>query len=138
MLIKGGFDWVDARDVACGAVAAAEKGASGDRYILSGHYRNIADMARDIHTMGGARAPRLMVTPGFAAPFAPLMGVWARLRRDEPLYTKGSLTTLTCNPDVSHALATEKLGYRPRPFGDSLRDTLSAAGYAKVPYGGES
>ena len=36
-LVSGGFDFVDARDVAWGAIEAAEKGADNDRYILSGH-----------------------------------------------------------------------------------------------------
>ncbi|MGD9264997.1 MAG: NAD-dependent epimerase/dehydratase family protein [Lysobacterales bacterium] len=133
MLIAGGFDWVDARDVASGAINAAEKGADGDRYILSGHYRGIAAMAREVHALGGAKPPRWNVSPGLARPFAPLMIAWAGLRGEEPLYTKESLETLTCNRNVSHALAAEKLGYRSRPFLDSLRDTLSAAGYAKVP-----
>jgi dihydroflavonol-4-reductase len=133
MLVAGGFDWVDARDVAGGAIAAAEHGADGDRYILSGHYRSVAGMARQIHQMGGAVPPRFTITPGFAALFAPLTGAWARLRREEPLYTRHSLATLEDNPDVSHALASEKLGYRPRPFEHSLRDTLAAAGYVKVP-----
>lgn len=130
MLIAGGFDWVDARDVALGAVAAAEKGADGDRYLLSGHYRSVAELAQVIAAMGGARPPRFTVTPQLAAIFAPLMHAWARLRGEEPLYTRDSLATLSANPDVSHALATQKLGYRPRPFERSIEDTLIAAGYA--------
>lgn len=135
MLIEGGFDWVDARDVAAGAIAAAEKGCDGDRFILSGHYRSVADMARKIAVLGGARPPRLTVSPGFAGIFAPLMTAWAALRGEEPLYTRESLATLEGNPDVSHALATKKLDYQPRLFVDSLRDTLSAAGYARAPSG---
>jgi dihydroflavonol-4-reductase len=132
MLVDGGFDWVDARDVASGAVDAAEKGDDGDRFILSGRYRSVPDMARDIHALGGASPPRLNVTPGFAGWFAPLLAGWARLRGVEPLYTRESLATLQANPDVSHALASAKLGYRPRPFIDSLRDTLEAAGHVEV------
>jgi dihydroflavonol-4-reductase len=136
MLVAGGFDWVDARDVASGAIEAAEHGADGDRYILSGHYRSVAEMAQKIHEMGGARPPRVAITPGCAALFAPLMGAWARLRREEPLYTRHSLATLEDNPDVSHASASGKLGYRPRPFEQSLRDTLLAAGHVKAGQGG--
>lgn len=132
MLIEGGFDWVDARDVASGAVRAAENGNDGDRFILSGHYRSVGDMAQQIAALGGASPPRFTVAPGFAAVFAPLMGAWAALRRQEPLYTRESLATLQLNPDVSHALASEKLGYRPRPFEDSLRDTLTAAGLVRM------
>ena len=137
MLIEGGFDWVDARDVAAGAIASAEIGKDGDRFILSGHYRSVAEMARQIAALGGAEPPRLTVTPRFAGIFAPLMVAWANLRGEEPLYTHESLTTLEGNPDVSHDLATEKLGYRPRRFLDSLRDTLAAAGYAGRQQGSE-
>lgn len=131
MLIKGGFDWVDARDVAAAAVAAAETGADGDRYILSGHYRTVAEMAQEIAALGGAHPPRFMVTPRLAGRFAPFMSVWASLRKEQPLYTRESLETLKANPEVSHALAKRRLGYCPRPFADSLRDTLAAAGLTK-------
>ena len=59
------------------------------------------------------------------------MAAWAGLRGEEPLYTRESLTTLKANPDVSHALATQQLDYGPRPFEDSLRDTLTALGLLK-------
>ncbi|MCW8924622.1 MAG: hypothetical protein OQJ84_00025, partial [Xanthomonadales bacterium] len=77
----------------------------------------------------GARPPRFSVSPQFAAYFAPLMVAWARLRGETPLYTRDSLATLTANPDFSHARATAKLGYQPRPFKTSLRDTLVAGGH---------
>jgi dihydroflavonol-4-reductase len=128
VLVQGGFDWVDARDVAAGAIDAVEKGANGDRYILSGHYRSVAELAQVISELSGVRAPFVTVPPWLAGLFTPLMAAWARLRGGEPLYTRESLTTLKANPDVSHALATQKLDYRPRPFEDSLRDTLAAAG----------
>jgi dihydroflavonol-4-reductase len=87
-------------------------------------------MAQEIAAMGGARPPRYSVAPQLAAVFAPFMGAWARLRGEEPLYTRDSLATLQANPDVSHALATQKLGYRPRPFERSIADTLAFMGYA--------
>ena len=37
-LIDGGFDWVDARDVAQGAILAEQKAPSGSEYLLSGHW----------------------------------------------------------------------------------------------------
>jgi dihydroflavonol-4-reductase len=131
MLIAGGFDWVDARDLAAAAVTAAERGTDGDRYLLSGHYRTVSEMARAIATLGGARPPRLTVAPWLAGIFAPLMEAWARMRGEEPLYTRESLATLKANPDISHALATKRLNYQPRPFEDSLKDTLAALSQVK-------
>ena len=129
VLVQGGFDWVDARDVAAGAIDAAENGADGDRYILSGHYRSVAELARVVSGLSGVRAPLLTIPPWLAGLFTPLMAGWAGLRGEEPLYTRDSLATLKANPDVSHALASETRGYRPRPVADSIEDALAAAGY---------
>ncbi len=127
VLVTGGFDWVDVRDVAAGAVDAAEKGADGDRYILSGHYRGVTEMAHLISSLSGVAAPRLTVPRWLAAMGVPLAGAWARVRNETPLYTRDSLAALAANQNISHTLATQKLGYRPRPFETSIEDTLVAS-----------
>jgi dihydroflavonol-4-reductase len=123
-LVSGGYDWVDARDVSFAAVEAAEKGAHGDRYILSGHYLSISDMAAVIAELTGTAAPRITVPIWLAKLFIPLMGVWAKLQGETPLYTRDSLSVLCSNKDISHARATEKLGYQPRDFRSAMQDTL--------------
>jgi dihydroflavonol-4-reductase len=124
-LVAGGFDWVDARDVAWGAVEAAEKGADGDRYMLSGHYLDMQQVAAVVAELTGVAAPRLSFPVGLAAVFAPLMSGWARLTGDTPLYTRDSLAALKANKVMSHARAGRELGYRPRPFHESMADTLN-------------
>ena len=42
--VKGGYDFVDVRDVASGITACAEHGLPGHGYILSGHYASISDI----------------------------------------------------------------------------------------------
>ena len=123
-LVAGGFDWVDARDVAWGAVEAAEKGADGDRYLLSGHYLDMQQVAAVVAELTGVAAPRLSFPAGLAAVFAPLMSGWARLTGDTPLYTRDSLAALKANKVMSHARAGMELGYRPRPFDESMADAL--------------
>ena len=59
-LVAGGFNWVDARDVAWGAVEAAEKGKNSDRYILSGHYLSMREVAGVIAELTGIGAPRFI------------------------------------------------------------------------------
>ena len=79
-LIKGGYDWVDARDVCWGAVEVAEKGRDQDHFILSGHYRSISEVAADIAGLTGTRAPRFTSPIWLARLFVPVMGAWERLR----------------------------------------------------------
>ena len=123
-LVKGGYDWVDARDVAWGSVEVVEKGRDGDRFILSGQYRSMSEVAAEIATQTGIAAPRICCPLWLAAWFAPMMGIWARWRGETPLYTRDSLAALSANKLVSHSLATAKLGYKPRSFEESIEATL--------------
>jgi dihydroflavonol-4-reductase len=123
-LVSGGFDFVDVRDVAWGAVEAAEKGRDGDRYILSGHYIDMPELAAVIAGLTGVAPPRFTFPAWLASLFAPTMGLWARWRGEAPIYTRDSLAALHTNKVMSHARAAEKLAYQPRPFRQSMQDTL--------------
>jgi len=124
-LVAGGFDWVDARDVAWGAAEAAEKGADGDRFMLSGHYLGMPEVAAVIAELSGVRAPKFACPLWLAGLFAPLMTGWAMVSGETPLYTRDSLAALKANKVMSHAKASRELAYSPRPFRESMADTLS-------------
>ena len=122
--VEGGFNWVDVRDVAWGAVEAAEKGNDGDRFILSGHYLAMTEVAATIEEITGVAAPRFICPGWLARLFAPLVGLWARLLGETPIYTRDSLAALSTNKIMSHAKAARELAYKPRPFQHSMRDAL--------------
>lgn len=122
--VSGGFNWVDVRDVAWGAVEAAEKGTDNDRYILSGHYLAMTEVAATIAKLTGVAAPRFICPTWLAGIFAPAMGLWARMIGEAPIYTRDSLAALSTNKVMSHAKATRVLGYQPRPFQRSMHDAL--------------
>ena len=123
-LVAGGFNWVDARDVVWGAVEAAEKGRDGDRFILSGHYLSMSEVAAVIEELSGVPAPGFTCPAWLAGLFAPVMSGWAKLRGEQPLYTRDSLATLRTNKVMSHAHASRQLAYEPRAFRESMRDAL--------------
>jgi len=131
VLVSGGFDWVDVRDVSWGAVEAAEKGADKARYILSGHYLDMPGVAALIAELSGTAAPRLTCPVWLAGLFAPLMSGWARLLGETPLYTRDSLATLSTNKVMSHARAGRELAFQPRPLRNSLKDALMFYNYQK-------
>ncbi len=122
--VRGGYDFVDVRDVAQGCLAAAEKGQTGSCYILSNRHYEVKDVLGIIRQMQGGR--RLPVLPMWMArTAAPLLSWVARIKKERPLYTRYSLYTLCSNDRFSHDKATRELGYHPRDLRQTLRDTVA-------------
>ncbi len=124
-LVGAGFDWVDARDVAAGAVAAEERGKTGSKYLLAGEWVSIPDIAFMMEEIIGNVCTRRTVPLWLAAASAPLVETWCKLTKTRPLYTKMSLGALRSNRRISHEKAARELGYTARSFRESLRDTLA-------------
>ena len=122
VLIGSGFDWVDARDVAIGALLAEEKAPAGRQYLLSGHLVSMPELAALSEELTGTPAPHF-VCPLWLARLA--AELWARLRRgrEHPVFNRAALRALGGNRNIRHDLATRELGYQPRPFRETLADT---------------
>ncbi len=124
-LIDGGYNWVDARDVAAGAIAAGERGRTGESYLLSGHWVHICEVSRIISRLTGQRTP-CAATPVWAAlPAAGLSLAWGRLRGRTPKFTPEAVRSLGKHRLISHEKASRELGYHPRPFEETVQDTLA-------------
>jgi dihydroflavonol-4-reductase len=123
MLIEGGFDWVDVRDIAEAAVCAAETAPAGSRYIIGGRWASMAELADLVCAVSGARPPRLMCPFPVARAWAPLSMAFCRLTGRAPLFTSHTLKVLRGNRSISHARAERELGYHPRELAVSVRDT---------------
>ena len=123
-LVSGGFDWVDARDVALGAMRAEETAPPGAKYILSGHWLSMAEVAGLVERLTGVPAPGFVCPMWLARVGAPFLTAFDRLAGKRPLYTSVSLQALRDDRQISHQKATEEFGYRPRPFEETLIDTL--------------
>jgi len=123
-LVSGGFDWVDVRDVIKGAMRAEEQAPTGARYILSGHWVSLHDVAMLVEQLIGVPAPGFVCPVWLARIGAPLITAFDRLAGRRPLYTSISLQTLRSNRNVNHQRATQELDYHPRPFRETLFDAL--------------
>jgi dihydroflavonol-4-reductase len=121
-LVSGGFDFVDVRDVVGGIIAAAGQGGRGESYLLSGHHRQVAEIAAEAEAVTGRRPPRLTVPMWLARTGTPVMRLVAAVTRAEALYTPESLETLRRPVRVDNAKAKRELGFDPRPISDTVRD----------------
>jgi dihydroflavonol-4-reductase len=123
-LVTGGFDWVDVRDVVAGALLAEEKAPAGASYLLSGHWVSMCDIAAMVKEITGIATSRMVCPLWLARIGAPFIKVISQLNGKRPLYTSVSLRALKSNRHISHERATRELGYEPRPFRETLVDTL--------------
>ncbi len=125
VLLSGGFDWVDARDVAAGAAAAARRGRTGERYLLSGHWCSLPEMAAIVAEASG-RAPRYLTIPlgwaqALAYPYSHAVGLLGRVTP----FTPEALEAVRHCRLVSNAKANRELGYAPRALRETLEDTVA-------------
>ncbi len=121
-LVEGGFDWVDVRDVVAAAMAAAERGRTGESYLLSGSYATVRQLAALAARVTGVPAPRLTTPRWLARASAPAALLAARALRQEPLFTPEAVLTLGAEPRVSHAKAADELAHAPRSLADTVGD----------------
>ena len=125
MNVSSGFDWVDARDVAAGALAAEERGRTGERYLLSGRWAAMPEIAGMMERATGRRGPRLVAPLWLAKLGLPFISAYAALTGSQPLYTRPSLRALTEHRRCDNSKARSELGFAPRPLEQTIIDTFA-------------
>jgi dihydroflavonol-4-reductase len=123
-LIRGGFNWVDVRDVADGAMAACRKGKAGQRYILGGTWRSIYEMATLVRDITGGKTPKLVLPLWLGKAAAMIVGRLPGLNSRYPAFTPDALIAICKHRQVDCRKAEQELGYSPRPLEQSLEDTF--------------
>ena len=113
--VRGGYDFVDVRDVAEGILACSESGEPGKGYILSGHHVTIRKMLQLVGKAAKLRYRPICLPLGLAKLAAPYYERRS-LREQKPLFfTPYSVAVLASNGCFSHAAASERFAYQPRP-----------------------
>lgn len=124
LAVKGGYDFVDVRDVAAGIAACAEWGLPGCGYILSGHYATVRDILDAARQTLQIRRKVSFLPIVFARAIAPAYEKWS-LKKHKPLFfTPYAVAVLCSNGCFSHQAAAEAFGYAPRSTQSSIRDTV--------------
>jgi dihydroflavonol-4-reductase len=125
-LVPGGYDWVDVRDVVCSSIAAIEKGRKGERYILSGHWRTLDQISELVSDLREYRSRRVICPLWLARLGLPFIRLYCSVYDKDPLYTRDSLYALRISHrNISHEKAAIELDFKPRPFEETIEDTLA-------------
>ena len=120
------LNFVDARDVATGMIAAMRRGRPGRRYLLGGHNLELADWLKTLGAQVGRASPRWTVPYAVALAVAWGSEKWAtHVTGEVPIATVTGvrLTRRSMFFDPSASLA--ELGLRPRPVEESARDAVN-------------
>jgi dihydroflavonol-4-reductase len=124
-LVPGGYNWVDVRDIVRGVISAMDKGRKGERYILGGKWISVLDLAATLEKVTGKKVIKFMIPTQVAKIGVPFIKTYAKIARQEPLYTFESLRTLRdVNKMISYNKAAIELGYSSRDFEVTIRDTV--------------
>ncbi len=125
VLIDGGYDFVDVRDVVNGLLGAADRGERGELYILSGFNTPLTQIHRIVQELAGIRTPTFIVPFQLARVTARWMERLYRWSNSVPRFTTYSLDTVRENAIFSHEKATRTFDYQPRPLRETVKDVLA-------------
>jgi dihydroflavonol-4-reductase len=122
LIVPGGFSYVDVRDVASGLQRAAERGRTGERYLLASRSGNFSH--GDFLALAGRLAQRsrqqLVLPTAFVRGPARLLA---------PPLRRAELREAAHWWFYDQGKAERELGFRVRPPAETLTDVLAELGY---------
>ena len=122
--VKGGYNFIDVRDVADATINAATQGVSGEGYILSGNVTSVKEMLMCFNEI----LDKKHLPPKFALWFlkmiARITNAYYKARGKKPVFSEFSLYTLNANANFDNTKAKEVLGLRVRSVKESFEDSI--------------
>ena len=122
---RGGNDFCDARDVADGILAAAERGQPGRHYILGGEGLSYFDFWKLIGKMTGTPASWMKIDRPIVVATGWVGDLLGRITGHEPVFNSAAMQLSAQPHHFSYARAESELGYAPRPAREALADSLN-------------
>ena len=122
-LVPGGYNWVDVRDIVSAAINSIEQGKRGEKYLLSGKWHSLREIAKLIEKITGKKTPQVEMPFWVATAGLPFITLYSRLTGAAPLYTQESLEIIkNANKLISNSKAVKELGFSPRPVEETIKD----------------
>ena len=122
--VKGGYNFVDVRDIADATISAINNGKAGEGYILSGQYMSLKEMLITINKKLNRRKLPPILALWFVKMFVPLSNLYYKSRHKKPVFSKYSLYTLSSNSNFDNTKAKNELHFTPRDARESICDAV--------------
>jgi dihydroflavonol-4-reductase len=122
--VKGAYDFIDVRDAAQGFILAAEKGRSGETYILGGERLTVRELAQMIGETAGGWHAGIEIPLWLAYWAASLAPLYCEITGAKPFFTRYTLDAIGSNSLISHEKASRELGFHPGPARQAVLDAV--------------
>ncbi len=122
--LRGGYNFVDVRDVAEGIRLAAEKGRKGECYILSGSEISVKELLDEISRLSGRKPVKTKIAFWFILAMSYFAEAYYKVIKSKPLFTHYSIVVLNSNCHFSNEKAKRELGFTTRDIKESIRDAM--------------
>jgi dihydroflavonol-4-reductase len=124
VVVDSASNFADVRDMARGHVLAAEKGKSGESYLLGHVDLSLAELARMAQKAAG-KSPRVVVVPKAAARIGARAALaWASSQKRRPLLTPAAVRVADKELRADCSKAKRELGLACGPIERALEDAL--------------
>lgn len=123
--VDTGLNLVDARDVALGHLQAAEKGRTGERYILGCENLTLEQIFHRLSPIAKKPAPSVKLPYAVAYATGVLTTGWAHLTGKPPLAPLEGVRMARKKMFVTHAKAASELGYNPGSVDTALERAVT-------------
>ena len=126
-IIPGTVSFVDARDVAETAIAAAERGRRGERYLAAGRHMTMPEVLAAYENVTGIAAPRRRIPAALLFVIAAVSEVKARLTGKPVLLSLATVRLMMREAGrtrFNHGKSERELGLTFRPIERTLADEV--------------
>ena len=120
--MAGSFNLCDVRDLAHGCVMAADRGRRGECYILGNEEVTLKEMCEILEAETHCKGPRFYLPLGIASWAAKQMERRAQKTGKPPILSSFAVYNLARNNSFDYSKAKLELGYRTRPYRETLHD----------------
>jgi nucleoside-diphosphate-sugar epimerase len=111
-------------DIAEGHILAAEKGRTGESYILAGPAVPLGEIVDFWAQLTGKPAPLVRVPSSFLQPMAPIMGSLNNTFQLPQMLSRDAIVFLDMTYMTSSEKAREELDWRPRTLQEGMTETF--------------
>jgi dihydroflavonol-4-reductase len=124
VVMPGGMQIVDVRDVAAVLAAVLQPGRGPRSYLVAGHYLTLPDLLRTLGDLSGRRIWFVTVPPWFLAAFGRMADIVQRRLRTRLPWSGESIWIMNCDARCDDSKTRDELRLESRPLQETFVDTV--------------